>query len=356
MSATLSSGDPLTAQDDAPAGLACATKRFGGVVAIRDVTFALIAGDVLALLGENGAGKSTCVKLLAGVYQPDAGAVLIDGRPANSWSPLEAARRGIAVVHQHPGLFGDLSVYENVFLGHMPRSRLGGVDDDRMRRRTSELLDVVGLACSPGRLLKELSTSEQQLVEIARALSQNARVLIMDEPTAALSQREVVRLFRVVRDLKQRGVAMMFVGHRMDEIFRSQTASRSCAMAMLIGVASRDSLSRDRAVQMMVGRDLSALYPKNEATPRDIVLEARRLFATANSRTSISWCAGEILGLGGLVGSGRTEIARVLFGIDQPTSGEHPHQRQGDALLAAPADAMAAESPMSPRTGSGRAW
>jgi rhamnose transport system ATP-binding protein len=174
------------AQGNASAGLASVTKRFGGVIAIRDVTFDLVAGEVLALLGENGAGKSTCVKLLAGVYQPDTGAVLIDRRPTENWSPLEASRHGIAVMHQHPGLFGDLSVYENVFLGHMPKNRLGVVDEDRMRRRTSELLDLVGLVCPPERLLKELRTSEQQLVEIIRALSVDARVLIMDEPTAAV--------------------------------------------------------------------------------------------------------------------------------------------------------------------------
>ena len=220
MSATLSSGGAVTARGEAPAGLASATKRFGGVVAIRDVTFDLVAGEVLALLGENGAGKSTCVKLLAGVYQPDAGAVLIDGRPAENWSPLEASRAGVAVMHQHPGLFGDLSVCENIYLGHMPRTRLGGVDRERMRRRASELLDVVGLACRPERLSKELRTSEQQLVEIARALSVDARVLIMDEPTAALSQREVERLFGVVSGLKTHGVAMMFVSHRMEEIYR----------------------------------------------------------------------------------------------------------------------------------------
>ena len=323
MSATLSSGDPLTAQDDAPAGLACATKRFGGVVAIRDVTFALIAGDVLALLGENGAGKSTCVKLLAGVYQPDAGAVLIDGRPVNSWSPLEAARRGIAVVHQHPGLFGDLSVYENVFLGHMPRSRLGGVDDDRMRRRTSELLDVVGLACSPGRLLKELSTSEQQLVEIVRALSVDARVLIMDEPTAALSQREVERLFGVVSGLKAHGVALMFVSHRMDEIYRVADRIAVLRDGRLIGMAPTGEIDRDEAVRMMVGRPLSSIYPRWRSSPGAVVLEVAGLSRdSAFADVSFTVHAGEVVGLGGLVGSGRTEVARVLFGIDKPTAGE----------------------------------
>ncbi|HZZ61986.1 MAG TPA: ATP-binding cassette domain-containing protein [Roseiarcus sp.] len=323
MSATLSSGDAVTAQVKAPAGLASATKRFGGVIAIRDVTFDLIAGEVLALLGENGAGKSTCVKLLAGVYQPDAGAVLIDGRPAESWSPVEASRRGVAVVHQHPGLFGDLSVYENVFLRHMPKRRLGGVDDDRMRRRTSELLDVVGLACRPDRQLRELRTSEQQLVEIVRALSVEARVLIMDEPTAALSQREVERLFGVVSSLRAHGVAMMFVSHRMDEIYRVADRIAVLRDGRLIGTGRTGEIERDEAVRMMVGRPLSTIYPQRRSSPGPLVLETKGLSRKgAFADVSFTVRAGEVLGLGGLVGSGRTEVARVLFGVDRPTAGE----------------------------------
>jgi rhamnose transport system ATP-binding protein len=293
------------------------------VIAIRDVTFDLLAGEVLALLGENGAGKSTCVKLLAGVYQPDVGAVLIDGRPAESWSPLEASRRGIAVMHQHPGLFGDLSAYENIFLGHMPRNRLGGVDDDRMRRRTSELLDVVGLACSPERLLKELRTSEQQLVEIVRALSVDARVLIMDEPTAALSQREVERLFGVVSGLKTHGVAMMFVSHRMEEIYSVADRIAVLRDGRLIGMGPAGEIDRDEAVRMMVGRPLSTIYPQWRSSPGPVVLEATGLSRDgAFADISFTVHAGEVVGLGGLVGSGRTEVARVLFGIDRPTAGE----------------------------------
>ncbi len=323
MSATLSSGDAVTAQGRAPVGLASATKRFGGVIAIRDVTFDLVSGEVLALLGENGAGKSTCVKLLAGVHRPDAGAVLIDGGPAESWSPLEASRAGIAVMHQHPGLFGDLSVYENIFLGHMPRNWLGGVDDDRMRRRTSELLDVVGLACRPERLLKELRTSEQQLVEIVRALSVDARVLIMDEPTAALSQREVSRLFGVVSGLRTHGVAMMFISHRMEEIYRVADRIAVLRDGRLIGAGPTGEIDRDEAVQMMVGRPLSTIYPQWRSSPGPVVLEATGLSRDgAFADISFAVHAGEVVGLGGLVGSGRTEVARVLFGIDRPTAGE----------------------------------
>jgi rhamnose transport system ATP-binding protein len=174
---------------------------------------------------------------------------LIDGRPTESWSPLDASRAGIAVMHQHPGLFGDLSVCENIYLGHMPRTPLGGVDRQRVRRRASELLDVVGLACRPERLLKDLRTSEQQLVEIARALSVDARVLILDEPTAALSQREVDRLFAVMSDLRSQGVAMMFVSHRMEEIYR--VASRIAVLrdGRLIGAGPTEEIGRNEAVQ-----------------------------------------------------------------------------------------------------------
>jgi rhamnose transport system ATP-binding protein len=312
---------PLTAAD-AVIGLKEATKAFGGTLALRNVTFDLRSGEVLALLGENGAGKSTCVKMFAGVYQPTLGHVVLDDQPALFGSPLDAQRSGIAVMHQHPGLFPDLSVAENVFMGHMPQLPSGAINRAAMRLETASLLASIGLRIDPDARLGVLRTSEQQLVEIARALSQNARVLIMDEPTAALSQREVVRLFQVVRDLKQRGVAMMFVGHRMDEIFTISDRIAVLRDGVLIGVESRHSLSRDRAVQMMVGRELSALYPKNEAAPGDIVLETRRL-ARSGEFEGIDLTArkGEILGLGGLVGCGRTEIARVLFGIAQPTSG-----------------------------------
>jgi rhamnose transport system ATP-binding protein len=303
-------------------GLQDATKAFGGTVALRNASFDLRSGEVLALLGENGAGKSTCVKMFAGVYRPTLGHVELDDQPVVFSSPLDAQRSGIAVMHQHPGLFPDLSVAENVFMGHMPQLPSGAIDRAAMQLETASLLASVGLRIDPDARLGVLRTSEQQLVEIARALSQNARVLIMDEPTAALSQREVVRLFQVVRDLKQRGVAMMFVGHRMDEIFTIADRIAVLRDGVLIGVESRDSLSRDRAVRMMVGRELSALYPRNEATPGDIVLETTRLVRAGEFEDiDLVVRKGEILGLGGLVGCGRTEIARVLFGIAQPTSG-----------------------------------
>lgn len=307
----------------ATAGLRDAGKRFGGTVALSDVTFKLEPGEVLALLGENGAGKSTCVKLLAGVYRPDTGCVVLDGTPVEHWTPLEAQRRGVAVMHQHPGLFPDLTVVENVFIGHMPRSRLGGIDDRRMRHRAAELLDIVGLSCGPDEILGRLRTSEQQLVEIARALSAQAKVLIMDEPTAALSQREVERLFSVVAELRARRVAMMFVGHRMEEIYRVADRIAVLRDGRLITIQPAGAIDRDRAVQLMIGRSLSAVYPGWTSRPGVEVLTVRDLARDgAFEQVSFTVGAGEILGLGGLVGSGRTEIARVLFGIDPPSAGQ----------------------------------
>ena len=325
----------------ATAGLGNVGKRFGGTVALSDVSFDLRPGEVLALLGENGAGKSTCVKLLAGVYRPDTGVVVLDGQPVDHWSPLEAQRRGIAVMHQHPGLFPDLSVAENIFVGHMPRTALRGIDAERIRTRAAELLAVVGLSCTPDERLSRLRTSEQQLVEIARALSTDARVLIMDEPTAALSQREVERLFAVVAELKARRVAMMFVGHRMEEIYRVADRVAVLRDGRLITLQPAAELDRDRAVQAMIGRPLSAIYPTWTHAPGREVLRVDGLSREgAFEDVSFSVRAGEVVGLGGLVGSGRSEIARVLFGIDQPTGGEIRIGGE-ERRFSGPAEAMA---------------
>ncbi|MDQ0468123.1 ATP-binding cassette domain-containing protein [Labrys wisconsinensis] len=319
--APLSSGAGADAAPSA-ASLRQAGKRFGGTIALQDVSFDLRPGEVLALLGENGAGKSTCVKLLAGVHVPDSGSVLLDGRPLDHPSPAEARRRGVAVMHQHPGLFGDLAVYENIFMGHVPRTALGTIDDRRMREEARELLRTVGLSCEPDEPLHRLRTSEQQLVEIARALSARAKVLIMDEPTASISEREVARLFAVVEDLKSRGVAMMFVGHRMEEIYRIADRIAVLRDGRLITVQPAAELDRDRAVQAMIGRPLSAIYPAWPSNPGAEVLSVEGLTrAGAFADVSFSVRAGEVVGLGGLVGSGRTEIARALFGIDRAEAG-----------------------------------
>ncbi|MER9430483.1 ATP-binding cassette domain-containing protein [Mesorhizobium sp. C280B] len=320
----LGEADAMVKSDAAvPVALVQATKAFGGTIALKDASFELRSGEVLALLGENGAGKSTCVKLLAGVYLPTGGHVEVDGKPVVFHSPHDAQAAGISVMHQHPGLFPDLSVAENIYLGHMPRDRFGGIDNAAMLAGARRVLATVGLDMPAETRLGTLRTSEQQLVEIARALSLDARVLIMDEPTAALSQREVERLFTVVADLRLHGVAMMFVGHRMDEIFRIADRIAVLRDGRLIGVKPKAELGRAAAIGMMVGREVTDLYPQRSHATGALVLEARGLsHAGGFSNIDLKLHAGEVLGLGGLVGSGRTEIARVLFGIDQPDAGE----------------------------------
>jgi ribose transport system ATP-binding protein/rhamnose transport system ATP-binding protein len=304
------------------ASLIDVTKAFGGTIAIRDVSLDLHPGEVLALLGENGAGKSTCVKLLAGVYRPDAGQVVFDGEPVDLHSPLDAQARGIAVMHQHPGLFGDLSVAENIFIGHVLTSRAGLLDRESMRREARRLLETVGLLTDPDEPLNRLRSSEQQLVEIARALSVKARVLIMDEPTAALSRHEVDRLFAVVDGLRSRGVAMMFVSHRMEEIYRVADRVSVLRDGRLIATEPAGALAPERAIQLMVGRALGDMYPKLADVPGPAVLEIQGLSrAGAFADVSFTLRAGEIVGFAGLVGSGRTEVARVLFGVDRRSGG-----------------------------------
>ena len=307
---------------DVVLGLRDATKTFGGTVALQEVSLELRAGEVLALLGENGAGKSTCVKLMTGLYRPDSGQVVLDGRPVELRSPLEAFRLGISVVHQHPGLFSDLTVAENIFIGHMPITHLKRIDRARMREQARVLLETVGLACDPDLPLSGLRASEQQIVEIARALSARSRVLILDEPTAALSQREVESLFTVVNQLRARNVAMMFVSHRMDEIYRISDRVAVLRDGRHVATEAVAAISPDRAVQLMVGRTLESMYPKRSSASGEEVLAVTGLSRDgAFEDVSFTVRAGEIVGLGGLVGSGRTEIARVLFGIDRPTRG-----------------------------------
>ncbi len=299
------------------------TKQFGAVQALRGVDFRLFPGEVHALVGENGAGKSTLVKILAGVYRPDAGVMKVGGEPTVLRSPTQAQALGIAVVQQEPMLFPDLDVAENVFMGRHPRDRFGRVDWRRMYREVDQLLASLDVPLSSHTPVQGLSVAEQQLVEIAKALSIQARVLVLDEPTAALSSHEVEELFTIVKQLRERGAAILFVSHRLDEVFAIADRLTIFRDGTHIITAPVSEMTTEELIKHMVGRELSNLYPKGEAEIGDVVLDVRHLTRPGVfADVSFQLRRSQILGFAGLVGAGRTEVARVLFGIDQAESGE----------------------------------
>jgi rhamnose transport system ATP-binding protein len=299
-----------------------ASKSYGEVRALRDGNIALGAGEVRALMGENGAGKSTLVKVLGGVIRRDTGEMLVDGAPVDFHSPHDARDAGIAVIYQEPTLFPDLSVAENVVMGYHPLGAFNRIDRGAMHRRVRELLERLGVHLDPERPVRGLSIADQQIVEIAKALSFDARVLIMDEPTAALSGPEVERLFAVVRTLREHGAGVLFISHRLDEVFTicdTVTVMRDGAVVHDARIAD---MTPDEMVRRMVGRELSALFPKQDAEVGEPVLRVDGL-----TREGVFFDvgfevrAGEIVALAGLVGAGRSEVARAIFGVDRPDAG-----------------------------------
>jgi rhamnose transport system ATP-binding protein len=299
------------------------SKRFGAVQALTDVDLALFANEVHALVGENGAGKSTLVKILAGIYQPDAGRIQLNGKDLVLSGPAGARDLGIAVIHQHPNLFPDLTVAENVFVGRLPRNQVRGVDWGELNRTAQLLFENFGVKQSVSVPVRGLSVADQQLVEIAKALSLDARVLVMDEPTASLSSHEVERLFTIIRQLRGRGVAILFVDHRMEEVFEVADRVSVVRDGRHVITAPIKELTPADAIRHMVGRRLETLFPKEKAAIGEVVLEVRGLARKGVfSDVSFQVRRGEILGLAGLVGAGRTEVARVLFGIDHADAGE----------------------------------
>ncbi|MBX3439129.1 MAG: sugar ABC transporter ATP-binding protein, partial [Planctomycetaceae bacterium] len=297
-------------------------KQFPGVRALCGVNLTLRQGEVLALLGENGAGKSTLMKILAGVQMPDEGEIRIDGQPVTIDSVQTALRHGIALIHQELNLCGNLDLGANIFLGREPR-QFGLIDKPRIRDESQRVLALVGLDVSPDVLAGTLSIGRQQLVEIAKALAVDARVLIMDEPTSSLSQGEAERLFAVIRDLRARGVSIIYISHRLGEV--KQLADRVCVLrdGQNAGELTRDQITHDAMVRLMVGRDVSQFYARRPHAVRDRLLEVDRLRTPAHPHNELSFhvSAGEIVGVAGLVGAGRTEMLRSLFGIDRAAGG-----------------------------------
>lgn len=298
------------------------TKRFPGVVALDRVNLSLKPGEVLALIGENGAGKSTLMKILAGIQQPDDGQILWEGKPVRIQSVQDAMELGIALIHQELNLADNLEIGANIFLGREP-VRFGLIDRRTIREQSRRVLERVGLDFSPNVGLSRLAIGQQQLVEIAKALSMNARVLIMDEPTSSLSSRETERLFEVVKELRGQGVSIIYISHRLGEVKEIADRVQVFRDGKNSGELSREEIAHDRMVQLMVGRDVSQLYRRTPHAPGDVVLEVSELATPAfpKAKNSFSLRAGEIVGIAGLVGAGRTELLRVLFGIDPAVGG-----------------------------------
>jgi rhamnose transport system ATP-binding protein len=309
--------------NDAPVvALTGAAKSYGAVRALRGATIALRPGEVRALVGENGAGKSTLVKLLAGVVRLDEGEMRVDDKPVDFHSPTAARDAGIAVIYQEPTLFPDLSVAENVVMGRHPLRGARRIDRRTMHDQVQALLDRLGVRLDADRPVRGLSIADQQIVEIAKALSFDARVLIMDEPTAALSGPEVERLFGVVRALKERGAAMLFISHRLEEVFAICDTVTVMRDGEVVHDAPSGDITADELVKRMVGRDLGALFPKGDAAVGEPVLKVHRLTREGVFfDVSFEVRSGEIVALAGLVGAGRSEVARAIFGIDKADVG-----------------------------------
>ena len=300
------------------------SKRFPGVLALDEVSLSLGRGEVVAVLGENGAGKSTLMKILAGVQRGDSGQMRIDGREVRIQSVEDALNQGIALIHQELNLADNLDVGANIFLGREPR-RLGSlIDRRRIEIEAAKYLESVGLNIDPNLLVSRLPIGRQQMVEIAKALSVDARVLIMDEPTSSLSQTEADQLFIVIKDLAKRGVSIVYISHRLGEV--KALADRVVVLrdGKNVGELQRDEISHESMVNLMVGRDVSQFYPHEPHEPGEIVLEVRDLVTPAHpaQRLGFSLRQGEIVGVSGLVGAGRTELLQSLFGVTPALSGQ----------------------------------
>jgi ABC-type sugar transport system ATPase subunit len=300
------------------------TKSFSGVHALRGVSFELLPGEVHALVGENGAGKSTLIKVITGAVAPDSGILMVDGKTVAHNDPTVARSLGIAAIYQQPSLFPHLTVAENIAISLEPSGLWRKLDWRDRARRATELLTLAGASLDPERLISSLSMPEQQIVEIAKAIGAEARILVMDEPTASLSHHEVESLFAVIRSLRDRGTGIIYISHRLEEITAIADRVTVLRDGETIATRRREEITRASVIQMMVGREVAAVFPKREVPIGGVALELRNLTSfTAGIRSvSLNVRAGEILGIAGLVGSGRTQLAETLFGLTPANSGE----------------------------------
>ena len=298
------------------------TKTFPGVRALGDVELALYPGQVTALVGENGAGKSTLVKILTGIYQPDAGTITVDGQPTRFPTATAAAAAGVTAIHQETVLFDELTVAENIFLGHAPRGRFGLIDWATMTARAQEILTRIGAQIDPKTVLRELGIASKHLVAIARALSVDARVVVMDEPTAALSAAEIEELYELVDRLKAEGKAILFISHKFDEIFRIADRYTVFRDGEMVDAGLIAEVTENQLVEKMVGRAVDTIFPERHSTPGEEVLTVSGYsHPTEFADIGFTLRRGEILGFYGLVGAGRSEFMQALFGVTKPAKG-----------------------------------
>ncbi len=299
------------------------TKSFPGVKALQSVEFKLERGEIHALLGENGAGKSTLMKILSGVYQKDEGEILLDGQAASIADPRQAMAQGISIIHQEMNLVPELTVMENIYLGAEPTRLFGFVDWRKMETAASNVLAQLGSDIKPDAVVSSLSIGQQQMVEIAKALSVDTKILIMDEPTAALTERETERLFEIVRKLAADGVGIVYISHRMEELFALSQRITVMRDGMYIATVETAAVSFDELIRLMVGRDVTQRFPKQTAQLGEEVLRVEKLNRPGLlENISLSVHAGEVVGVAGLMGAGRTEMARAIFGADPLASGD----------------------------------
>lgn len=298
-------------------------KSFPGVKALDKIDFSVRKGTVHALCGENGAGKSTLMKIINGIYKPDAGQIFIDEKPVKIQNPIQARHHGIAMIAQELNYIPEMSIEENIFLGRLPVTKLGNIDWKLLRKKTVEFLEAEHLPYKPTQKLKTLTVSDIQMLEIIKAISNNAKIIVMDEPTSAITQREVEMLFKKIEILKQKGVSIVYISHKLDEVFQIADDITVFRDGTVVESHPASEIDMDQVIALMVGRKMENVYPKTEVSIGENLLEIKDLYSKGIFRDiDFHVKRGEIVGFAGLVGAGRTEVMRAIFGLDPITSGD----------------------------------
>ena len=299
------------------------TKTFSGVTVLHDVNLKVHKGIVLGLMGENGAGKSTLMKILQGIYTATKGEIIFDGQPLKANNITQALHAGISMIHQEMSPIPDMTVAENIFIGREPKTKLGFVDEKKLEQQTKELLDDLELSFGPQTKMRELTIANMQMVEIAKAISFHSKLIIMDEPTSAIADREVAHLFRIIRRLRENGTTIIYISHKMDEILEITDEIAVLRDGYLVGEDLSSNLTQDTLITMMVGRSMDNLFPKEEAEIGEVILRVEHLTLSKYFRdVSFEVHRGEILGFAGLVGAGRSELLETVYGLHRPESGK----------------------------------